>query len=199
MACIKKLLLLLNGAFSIFKVKKIDLTPCNSSSAASKTQEVGKIRPGHKRTVSSYKLPSWLFWGRNQVYCACYSVQLECGPGLFWELCKYGFDSQAKKKTGASPGTHSYPWNKQTVQFARKPGSSKFSYCACWTTGRVYLSQCKINFNIAPVILSSCCQQCILYLTDSIAWSFSSRIFYIFPFKTERLGLGIELLRKEIC
>ena len=70
---------------------------------------------------------------------------------------------------------------------------------------RVYLRQCKINLNffvfcstyIAPVILSSSCQQCILYLIDSIAWSFSSRIFYIFPFKTERLGLGIELLRKR--
>ena len=48
-----------------------------------------------------------------------------------------------------------------------------------------------------PVILSSCCQQCILYFIRSIAWSFSSRISYIFPFKTERLGLGIELLRKR--
>ena len=33
---------------------------------------------------------------------------------LFGELCNYRFDSSGKGGTGASPGTHSYPWNKQT-------------------------------------------------------------------------------------
>ena len=34
------------------------------------------------------------------------------GSQLFEELCKYRFDSLGKGGTGASPGTHSYPWNK---------------------------------------------------------------------------------------
>ena len=36
---------------------------------------------------------------------------------FFWELCKYRFDSSGKGGSGASPGTHSYPWNKQRVSF----------------------------------------------------------------------------------
>ena len=42
---------------------------------------------------------------------------LRCGGSwrLFGELCKYGFISSGKGGTGASPGTHSYPWNKQTT------------------------------------------------------------------------------------
>ena len=41
---------------------------------------------------------------------------LQCGGSsqFFWELCKYELDSSGKEETAASPGTHSYPCNKQT-------------------------------------------------------------------------------------
>ena len=36
------------------------------------------------------------------------------------ELCKYGFDSTGK---GGASGTHSYPWNKQTLSACKDFGT----------------------------------------------------------------------------
>ena len=46
-----------------------------------------------------------------------YHTPPRCGGSsrLFGELCKYGFDLSGKGGTGESPGTQSYPWNKQTA------------------------------------------------------------------------------------
>ena len=57
-----------------------------------------------------------------------YSRNIMCQKSVLdlGELCKYGFDLSGNGGTGASPGTHSYPWNKQTVLDLRPkiPGRS---------------------------------------------------------------------------
>ena len=67
---------------------------------------------------------SWVSWLGIYLVYVCALVQASHTPPrfggssrLFGELCKYGFDSSGKGGTGASPGTHSYPWNKQTNMF----------------------------------------------------------------------------------
>ena len=52
------------------------------------------------------------------------------------ELCKCGFDSSGKVGTGKSPGTHSYPWNKQT--YKQKNVKILFSYQSKFKFGSIF-------------------------------------------------------------
>ena len=50
------------------------------------------------------------FWSRLFIH----PRGVEGAHSFFGELCKYELDLSGKGETAASPGTHSYPWNKQT-------------------------------------------------------------------------------------
>ena len=85
--------------------------------------------PQLRRTIVTRRLTQYPRASASKFFSASHTPPW-CGGSsqLFGNLCKYVFDLSGKGGTGASPGTHSYPWNKQTKNVYLQINSPHY-YC----------------------------------------------------------------------